>query len=65
MTDRERFCKIQAKRGYEVTNMGLMSVMVYEDDELVDTQVWMWNPDGSKDIDNKMSQQILWKKYPR
>ena len=43
----ERFERIQAKRGYTVTNMGLITMLSYEDNESVYIAMHFWNSDGT------------------
>lgn len=44
-TYRERFSAIHARRGYKVTEMGLITILEYEDY----TAYWFFNPDGTVD----------------
>lgn len=44
---REKFERIQAKRGYTVTQMGLITHLYHEDEEFIYTALHFWNPDGT------------------
>ncbi len=47
MMTRSRFCEIQARRGYKVTNVGLITFLEYEDAESTYTAMWFFNADGT------------------
>lgn len=51
---RERFCAIQARRGYEVENLGLITFLrsVTRDGKNY-TAMWFWNRDGSLNEDEE------------
>lgn len=51
---RERFCTIQAKRGYKVENLGLITFLRSKTEDGKDyTAVWFWNKDGSLNENEK------------
>lgn len=50
---REKFERIQAKRGYTVNQMGLMTMLTYEDNESVYTAIHFWNQDGTPNTTEK------------
>lgn len=54
MTDRERFCRIHTKRGYEVENLGLITFI--RDGNY--TAIWFFNPDGSLDTTKPASWRL-------
>ena len=43
--NREKFCSAMRKRGYEVTNLGLITFVA--DGNY--TAMWFFNPDGTRD----------------
>ena len=53
MMTRSRFCEIQARRGYTVTNIGLITVLDYEDAESTYTAMWLFNADGTLNREEK------------
>ena len=53
MMTRSRFCEIQARRGYTVTNIGLITVLDYEDAESTYTAMWFFNADGTLNREEK------------
>ena len=59
MTERERFCAIQARRGYEVENLGLITFLHSVTREGWNyTAVWFWNQDGSLNREMRPSWSI-------
>jgi len=45
---REKFCAIQARRGYRVENLGLMTFLTAPmENGKTYTAIWFWNPDGT------------------
>ena len=50
---RTRFCEIQARRGYTVENLGLVTFLYYTmKDGSEYTAMWFWNEDGTEDEAN-------------
>ena len=50
---RTRFESIQSRRGYEVTSVGLTTILRSEDKKTIYTAYWFWNPDGTLDESHK------------
>ena len=53
MMTREKFCAIQARRGYKVTNLGLITFLDYEDAESTYTAMWFFNADRNLNREEK------------
>ena len=48
MINRSQFCEAQARRGYEVENLGLVTILRHIDHHgMLYTALWFWNEDGS------------------
>ena len=58
MMTRDRFCAIQASRGYTVENVGLVTFLTYEDDTEIYTAMWFWNADGTRNTNLRPSWNI-------
>lgn len=44
---RDRFCAVQARRGYEVENLGLITVLRHSSDRGDYVAMWFWYEDGT------------------
>ena len=55
---RDRFCAIQARRGYTVENIDLVTFLHYEDEKEEYTAMWCWNADGTLNTKFKPSWSI-------
>lgn len=53
MMTRDKFCAIQARRGYKVTNLGLITFLEYEDAESTYTAMWFFNANGALNREEK------------
>lgn len=53
MMTRDKFCAIQTRRGYKVTNLGLITFLEYEDAESTYTAMWFFKADGTLNREEK------------
>lgn len=45
---RDRFCAVQARRGYEVENLGLITFLRHTDKDGAEyVAMWFWHEDGT------------------
>ena len=61
MMTRSRFCEIQARRGYTVTNLGLVTILDYEDAESTYTYEYVIITLSER----KEKNNVLYKRYQR